>query len=69
MNRTLHEKARCMLFQAGLGKGFWAEAVKMAAHVANRSPHTALGLKTAEEMWSGSSTDYSGSSVARLMLM
>uniref|UniRef100_A0A803MUH4 Retroviral polymerase SH3-like domain-containing protein n=1 Tax=Chenopodium quinoa TaxID=63459 RepID=A0A803MUH4_CHEQI len=32
----------------------------MTAHVEKRSPHTALGLKTTEEMWSGSPGDYSG---------
>uniref|UniRef100_A0A803LNQ4 Retroviral polymerase SH3-like domain-containing protein n=1 Tax=Chenopodium quinoa TaxID=63459 RepID=A0A803LNQ4_CHEQI len=32
----------------------------MAAHVANSSPHTALGLKTTEDMWSGLPGDYSG---------
>ena len=60
MNRTLLEKARCMLFHAKLSKGFWTEAVKMAAFLANRSPNTALGLKTTEEVWSRSPVDYSG---------
>ena len=49
-----------MLFHAKLSKGFWIEAVKIAAFLAKRSPNTALGLKTAEEMWSGPPMDYSG---------
>ena len=47
-------------FHAKLSKGFWTEAVKMATFLKNRSPNTALGLKTAEEVWSGSPVDYSG---------
>ena len=45
MNRTMLEKVRCMLFHAKLSKGFWTEAVKMAAFLANRSPNSALRLK------------------------
>ena len=38
MNRTLLEKVRCMLSNAGLGKQFWAEAVMYASHLINRLP-------------------------------
>lgn len=51
MNRTLVEKARCLLFDAGLDKSFWAEAVSTAVYLRNRS--FASGLKkTPYELWS-----------------
>ena len=53
MNRTLLEKVRCMLSNAGLGKQFWAEAVMYASHLINRLPSVALNGKTPLEVWSG----------------
>ena len=53
MNRTLLEKVRCMLSNAGLGKQFWAEAVTYASHLINRLPSSALKGKTPLEVWSG----------------
>ncbi|KAK9215025.1 hypothetical protein WN944_007028 [Citrus x changshan-huyou] len=53
MNRTLLEKVRCMLSNAGLDKKFWAEAVSYASHLVNRLPSVAIGGKTPMEMWSG----------------
>ena len=53
MNRTLLEKVRCMLSNAGLGKQFWAEAVMYASHLINRLPSAALNGKTPLEVWSG----------------
>ncbi|KAL0893973.1 hypothetical protein ABMA27_014049 [Loxostege sticticalis] len=53
MNRTLVEKARCMLINANLQKYLWAEAVVTAAYIVNRSPTRALDWKTPEEKWSG----------------
>ena len=52
MNRTLLEKFRCMLSNAGLGKQFWAEAVMYASHLINRLPSAALNGKTPLEVWS-----------------
>ncbi|KAG8479822.1 hypothetical protein CXB51_029312 [Gossypium anomalum] len=49
MNRTLLEKVRCMLSNAGLGKQFWAEAVTYAGHLVNRLPSSALERKTPME--------------------
>ncbi|KAH0645930.1 hypothetical protein KY284_033814 [Solanum tuberosum] len=46
MNRTLLEKVRCMLSNAGLGKEFWAEAITYACHLINRLPSAAIGGKT-----------------------
>jgi hypothetical protein len=59
MNRTLLERTRAMLKAAGLGKSFWAEAVNTACYVINRSPSTAIELKTPMEMWTGKPADYS----------
>ena len=59
MNRTLLEKARCMLSNAGLSKDFWAEAVSTACFLVNRSPSTAIEFKTPEEVWSGKPANYS----------
>jgi len=44
---------------AGLTKSFWAEVVKTACYVINRSPSTAIDLKTPMEMWNGKPADYS----------
>ncbi|GKA49252.1 retrovirus-related pol polyprotein from transposon TNT 1-94 [Tanacetum coccineum] len=53
MNRTLLEKVRCMLSNAGLGKEFWAEAVTYACHLINLLPSTAIDGKTPFERWYG----------------
>jgi hypothetical protein len=50
MNITLLERIRAMLKAAGLGKPFWAEAINTACYVINRSPSTAIELKTPMEM-------------------
>nr|KYP51414.1 Retrovirus-related Pol polyprotein from transposon TNT 1-94 [Cajanus cajan] len=60
MNKTLLQRARCIRLNAGLSKEFWAEAVNTAAYLVNRSPSTAIGLKTPQEVWSGKPSDYSG---------
>ncbi|KAL5806266.1 hypothetical protein ACOSQ4_028999 [Xanthoceras sorbifolium] len=59
MNRTLLERARCMLSNAGLSKDFWAEAISTACFLVNRSPYTTIEFKTPEEVWSGKPADYS----------
>ena len=53
MNRTLLEKVRCMLSNAGLDKRFWAEAVMYASHLIYRLPSAALNGKTPLVVWSG----------------
>lgn len=50
MNRTLLERARCMLSNAGLSKEFWAKAVNTACHLVNRSPSTVIEYKTLKEV-------------------
>ncbi|XP_016540818.1 uncharacterized protein LOC107841395 [Capsicum annuum] len=59
MNKSLVEKVRCMLSNAGLGRKFWAEAVTYAQHLINHLPSSAIGSKTPLEVWSGkTATDY-----------
>ncbi|KAH9681068.1 hypothetical protein KPL71_026802 [Citrus sinensis] len=59
MNRTLTERIRAMLRTASLPNSFWAEAAKTACYIVNRSPSTAIRLKTAMEMWTRKPADYS----------
>jgi hypothetical protein len=53
MNRTLMEKTRCMPSGARLGKELWAEAVRTACYLINRSPSSTLEDKTPQEVWTG----------------
>lgn len=57
MNRTLMERARCMLINSNLQKQYWAEAVATAAYITNRCPTRALSYATPEEIWSGKKPD------------
>jgi hypothetical protein len=58
-NRTLEEKARCLLMDAGLEQKYWADALRAAAFLANRSP--AKGEKVVPiESFSGIKPDLSG---------
>lgn len=41
-NCTVVEKARCLLFNANLGKEFWGEATNAALHLQNRTVAVAL---------------------------
>ncbi|GJT32986.1 retrovirus-related pol polyprotein from transposon TNT 1-94 [Tanacetum coccineum] len=59
MNRTLLEKVRCMLSNAGSGKEFWAKAVTYACHLVNCLPSTTIDGKTPFEKWYGKpASDY-----------
>lgn len=58
-NRTIVERAKCMLFDAGLEKPYWAEAVNIAVYVMNRSASSVLNSQTPEEIWSGRKVDVS----------
>nr|KYP38721.1 Retrovirus-related Pol polyprotein from transposon TNT 1-94 [Cajanus cajan] len=59
MNRTLLEKARCLLSNDGLTKSFWVEAMNTTCYLVNRSPSTAIGCKTPIEVWSTKPANYS----------
>ena len=52
MNKTLLEKVRCMLPNAGISKSFWAETLAYACYLINRLPSSAIGGKTPMEAWS-----------------
>jgi hypothetical protein len=49
MNRTIQETARSMMYNAGLDKKFWAEAVCTAVMIRNRSPTVAVDNMTPYE--------------------
>ena len=48
-NRSLVERVRSMISDAGLPKTFWAEALNTANHVMNRSPSAAINNMTPYE--------------------
>lgn len=50
-NRSITEKARCILHEAGLPKAYWAEAVATAIYLYNRCPTKAVKDKTPFEAW------------------
>lgn len=53
INRTLVEKARCLLADSGMSKEFWAETVSTAAYLYNRTPSRILvDYKSPEEVFS-----------------
>lgn len=58
-NRTVVEKARCLLFDANLHKRFWAEATHTAVYIINRSLSSHLKGKTPFEIWTGKKPDIS----------
>ncbi|KAK7605374.1 hypothetical protein V9T40_007232 [Parthenolecanium corni] len=57
LNRTLVEKARCLLHQSGLEKTYWDEAIQCAAYQLNRCPN--YENKIPAELWYGKDVDYS----------
>lgn len=54
LNRTIMEKARCMLQDSGLSREYWGEAVMTAIYLKNRCPTSALAGRVPEEVWTGS---------------
>lgn len=75
MNRTLVEKAKCLLFDCNMDKKFWAEAINMATYLVNCTPCTHLVNSekgTPEEVFTNKKVDLSnlklfGSKVMVLM--
>ena len=59
MNKTLMEKAHCMLSNVDLPKSFWVEAASTACFLINHSPSTAIDKRTPQEVWYGTPTSYS----------
>ena len=52
-NRTIMERVRCMLDDAGLSKKFWAVAFLVAVYLKNRTPTRSVVGKTPYEAWHG----------------
>ena len=52
-------EAKAMLFDQGLPLFLWVEAYRTAVYIQNRCPHTALGRKTPEEVFTGTQPDVS----------
>ena len=64
MNRTLLEKARVMIFHAGLPKSYWVEAVNTTVYLSNRIPTQALDGNTSPyELWYSKLPDLSNLNV------
>lgn len=59
MNRTVVEKAKCMLFDSNLDNSYWAEACNMAVYLINRSVCSVFKDKTPEEVWCGKKVEVS----------
>ncbi|CAH2088581.1 unnamed protein product [Euphydryas editha] len=57
LNRTIVERARCLLFDAKLAKSLWAEAVNTAVYLRNRSPASGLSQMTPYERRTGKKPD------------
>jgi len=49
--RTISEKARCLLLQAKLSKGYWGEAVNTATYLYNRTYVRSLGKAPFETIY------------------
>lgn len=52
-NRTLMEKTRALLFDAGMPEEYWSFAMYAATYLINRLPTKALDMKTPFECWRG----------------
>jgi hypothetical protein len=59
MNRSIMEKARCMLYHQQVDKKHWAEAVDTAVYLVNRTPCAAWPTKTPFEVCFGKQPDLS----------
>ena len=53
-NRTIMERVRCMLDDAGLSKKYWAFAVSVAVYLKNCTPTRSVVGETPYEAWHGS---------------
>jgi transposase InsO family protein len=50
MNKSIAERTRYLRLNFGLAKIFWADAVRMACYLINRSPKVVLDGKVMEEV-------------------
>jgi transposase InsO family protein len=58
-NRTILEAVKTMIHDQDLPMCLWAEATMETVYVQNRLSHSALGLKTPEEMFTGKKLEVS----------
>jgi hypothetical protein len=58
-NRTIMEVVKTMIHDQDLPMCLWAEAAMAVVYVQNRLSHSALGLKTPEEMFTGKKPEVS----------
>jgi hypothetical protein len=58
-NRTILEVVKTMIHDQDLPMCLWAKAAMAVVYVQNRLSHSALGLKTPEEMFTGKKPDVS----------
>ena len=58
-NRTLVGAAKAMLFDQGLLLFLWVKAYKTTVYIQNKCPHTTLGRKTPEEVFTCTRPDVS----------
>lgn len=58
LNRTLCDKTRAILFDSGVDKALWTEALRVAAYITNRSPTESKEI-TPIEIWTGKVPDLS----------
>jgi len=58
MKRTLLERVRCMLSNAGLSKCFWAVIVRTTCYLVNQSLFN-YWFKNPEKVWSATPANYS----------
>ncbi|KAI8424616.1 hypothetical protein MSG28_003049 [Choristoneura fumiferana] len=59
LNRSVVEKARCLLYDGGLSLEFWAEAANTAVYLRNRTVAAGLNGKTPYEVWTNTKPDLS----------
>ena len=67
MNRSISERALCIILNARLEKKFWVKSVSMACYLINRSPRATLDGEIAEEVWAVNEVDYSRLRVFRCL--
>jgi hypothetical protein len=58
-NRTIMEDVKTMIHDQDLCMCLWAEAAMAVVYVQNRLSHSALGLKTPKEMFTGKKPEVS----------
>jgi hypothetical protein len=58
-NRTIMEAVKTMIHDQDLPMHLWAVAARTSVYVQNRLPHSALGFKTPEEMFTGKKPEVS----------